>query len=216
MTPLPPPLGTGKVIFWRLDAARFAHSWASGEGSFRVGGRWNGRGQRVVYASLDPSTGILEVAVHKGFRVLDTVSHTLTRARLIDPGRVHVVRPEEVRSPHWLHPGQPSAGQREFGAALLAWHDFVVLPSAVSTFSWHLLFDPSQAEGLYDEVEQVFADTAAGAPQRLSTPPVKDLWMKTLKPRGHPLRDPIADVVAKDRQLACLSRDQGGCSGRGT
>ena len=155
MTPLPPPLGTGEVVFWRLDEVRFAPTWASGEGSFRVGGRWNGRGQRVVYASLDPSTAILEVAVHKGFRVLDTVPHLLTRARVTGPARIHVARPEDVPNPHWLHPGQPSAGQREFGAALLAQHAFVAIPSAVSAFSWNLLFDPSRAEGLYDEVEQV-------------------------------------------------------------
>lgn len=155
MTPLPVPLGTGEVVFWRLDEARFAPTWSSGEGSFRVGGRWNGRGQRVVYTSLDPSTAILEVAVHKGFRVLDTVPHVLTRARITDPARIHVVQPEAVPNPHWLHPGQPSAGQREFGAALLAEHAFVAIPSAVSTFSWNLLFDPGRAEDLYDGVEQV-------------------------------------------------------------
>jgi RES domain-containing protein len=147
-------LGTGEVVFWRLDEARFAPTWSSGEGSFRVGGRWNSRGQRVVYASLDPSTASLEVAVHKGFRVLDTVPHVLTRARITDPGRVHVVRPEDVPNPHWLHPGQPSAGQREFGAGLLTEHALLAIPSAVSTFSWNLVFDPSRIGGLYGEVEQ--------------------------------------------------------------
>jgi RES domain-containing protein len=154
MTPLPPPLGTGEVVFWRLDEERFTPTWDSGEGSFRVGGRWNARGRRVVYASLDPSTAILEVAVHKGFPVLDTSPHVLTRARIPDPGRVHVVRPADVPNPHWLHPGQPSAGQREFGAVLLTAHTFVAFPSAVSSFSWNLIFDPAQAKGLYDGVEQ--------------------------------------------------------------
>lgn len=154
MTPLPPPLGTGEVVLWRLDEERFAPTWDSGEGSFRVGGRWNARGQRVVYACLDPSTAILEVAVHKGFPVLDTRPHVLTRARITDPRRVHVVGPADVPNPHWLHPGQPSAGQREFGARLLAEHAFVALPSAVSAFSWNLVFDPTRAEGLTDGVEQ--------------------------------------------------------------
>ena len=78
MTPLPPPLGSGELIFWRLDQARFKLAWDNGEGSYRVGGRWNSRGVRAVYAALDPATAILEVAVHKTFRTLDTVPHVLT------------------------------------------------------------------------------------------------------------------------------------------
>ena len=56
MTPLPPPLGRGELVFWRLDKATFASSWDSGEGAFLFGGRWNSRNRRVVYASLDPAT----------------------------------------------------------------------------------------------------------------------------------------------------------------
>lgn len=154
MMPLPPPLGTGDVVFWRLDEARFAPTWNGGEGSFRVGGRWNIRGRRVVHASLDPATTILEGAVHKGFRVPDTVAHVLTRARVADPARVHVVHPTDVPNPHWPYPRQPSAGQRAFGAGLLAAHAFVALPSAVSSYGWNPVFDPARAHGLYDRVEQ--------------------------------------------------------------
>jgi RES domain-containing protein len=71
LTPLPPPLGGKDLVAWRLDLAQFGETWASGEGAFRVGGRWNSRGVRAVYCSIDPSTAILEVAVHKGFRALD-------------------------------------------------------------------------------------------------------------------------------------------------
>ena len=75
MIPLPPLLGGKDLIGWRIDNNRHAATWDSGEGSFRFGGRWNSRGVRAVYCSLDPATAILEVAVHKGFRVLDTVAH---------------------------------------------------------------------------------------------------------------------------------------------
>ena len=84
MTPLPPPLGNGDLRFWRLDQKRFASTWDSGEGSFQVGGRWNSKGVRAVYCSLEPATAILEVAVHKKFKALDTAPHTLTSARVID------------------------------------------------------------------------------------------------------------------------------------
>ncbi|HTW33655.1 MAG TPA: RES domain-containing protein [Rhizomicrobium sp.] len=154
MTPLPPPLGSGELVFWRLDQAKFGLMWNSGEGSFRVGGRWSSSGARAVYAALDPAAAILEVAVHKTFRVLDIVAHVLTRARIVDASKVHIVNPEDVPNPNWLRPGVTSAGQRAFGDALLGKHPFVVIPSVVSTHSWNVLFDPALAEGLYDAVAQ--------------------------------------------------------------
>ena len=65
MTPLPPPLGSGDINAWRLDDKRFKETWDTGEGSYRAGGRWNTKGRRIVYCSIDPSTAILEVAVHR-------------------------------------------------------------------------------------------------------------------------------------------------------
>jgi RES domain-containing protein len=117
---LPPPLGTGELLAWRLDQAVFAATWDGGEGAFRAGGRWNSRGVRAVYASLDPGTAILEVAVHKGFAPLDTVAHVLTAAEILDPSAIHVIEPADVPNPNWLRPGSPGAGQQAFGSVLLA------------------------------------------------------------------------------------------------
>src|SRR5713226_2638833 len=36
--PLPPPLGAGELVAWRLDQRVFAASWDGGEGAFRAGG----------------------------------------------------------------------------------------------------------------------------------------------------------------------------------
>jgi RES domain-containing protein len=154
VTPLPPPLGGGGLVAWRLDLAIHGRSWDSGEGAYRAGGRWNGPGVRVVYCAVDPATAILEVAVHKGFRTLDTVAHVLTAARIADPSRVHVVQPDDVPNPNWLRPGIPSAGQQAFGAALLARHAFVLLPSVVSAHSWNLVFDLGMAAGAYALIAQ--------------------------------------------------------------
>lgn len=154
MTPLPAPFGAADLVAWRLDEARFAPTWDIGEGAHRGGGRWNGKGVRAVYCSLDPATTILEVAVHKTFRTLDVVPHVLTAMRVADPSDVRVVQPQEVPNPTWLRPGFPSAGQQEFGDALLAAHPFVVIPSAVSTHSWNLLFVATVAAGRYSLVTQ--------------------------------------------------------------
>lgn len=154
MTPLPPPLGDGAIRGWRLDHAGFAATWDSGEGAFRAGGRWNSKGIRAVYCALDPSTAILEVAVHKTFRVLDTTPHVMTSFEITDGGDIHIVQPADIPNPGWLRPGIPGAGQQAFGDALLSAHGFVILPSAVSTHSWNLLFDPGMARGQYRQVAQ--------------------------------------------------------------
>ena len=154
MTPLPPPLGSGHLLAWRLDMADFAATWDSGEGAYRVGGRWNSKGRRIVYCALDPSTAILEVAVHKGFKTLDTVPHVLTALQILEPALIHVVARADVPNPNWLIPGIPSAGQQAFGDQLLADHLFVAIPSAVSTHSWNLIFDSQRATAAYQLVSQ--------------------------------------------------------------
>lgn len=154
MTPLPPPFGGGELRFWRLDAEKYAQTWQTGEGSFQVGGRWNSPGIRAVYTCLDPATATLEVAVHKGFRVLDTQPHSLTSGRIIDPALVHVVSPEDVPNPNWLTPATANRAQQAFGDALLARHRFVLIPSAVSRHSWNLIFDATKPATDYSDVFQ--------------------------------------------------------------
>ncbi|WP_376966833.1 RES domain-containing protein [Azospirillum sp. A26] len=149
MTPLPAALGGTELVAWRLDPEPFRTSWDSGEGAYRFGGRWNSKGVRAVYCSLDPATAILEVAVHKGFKALDTVPHVLTALTVTDPAAVHVVTPADLPNPNWLRPGIPSVGQQQFGDALLNGHKFVLIPSAVSPHSWNLLFAASAAAGAY-------------------------------------------------------------------
>lgn len=149
MTPLPAPLGGNELVAWRLDQAQFGPAWDSGEGAYRVGGRWNGKGTRAVYCSIDPATAILEVAVHKGFKALDTIPHVLTGMSVTEPSSVHVVDPTSVPNRNWLRPGIPGAGQQAFGDALLARHKFVLIPSAVSTRSWNLIFVGAAAAGAY-------------------------------------------------------------------
>lgn len=154
MTPLPSPLGASEVIAWRLDEARFAGTWDSGEGGYLFGGRWNSKGVRAVYSALDPSTAILEVAVHKGFKTLDTVPHILTAFRIKDPGSMGVVFPDDVPNPNWLRPGVPSAGQQRFGDDLLSGRAFTIIPSAVSVHSWNVVFVATKASGGYEVVLQ--------------------------------------------------------------
>lgn len=166
MTPLPGPLAISDVVAWRLDQEAFRTTWDSGEGAFLNGGRWNSPGVRAVYCAVDPATAILEVAVHKTFRVLDTVPHVLTALKLRDPSAINIVEPTSVPNPNWLRPGIPSAGQQAFGDALLAAHLFVLIPSAVSSYSWNLIFDAARAKGSYalERQERFALDTRLHPP----------------------------------------------------
>ena len=168
MTPLPPPLGGRDLVAWRLDQWDRRDGWDSGEGAYRAGGRWNSKGTRAVYCSIDPATAILEVAVHKGFRALDVVPHVLSAITVTDPLSVRIVEPAAVSNPSWLHAGIPSAGQQAFGDALLARHKFVLIPSAVSAHSWNLIFIATVAGDAYTlRLQERFAlDTRLHPPIR--------------------------------------------------
>ncbi len=162
MTPLPPPLEhAAALVAWRLDAAEYAAGWDSGIGAQRQGGRWNPRGMKAVYCSFDPATCILEAAVHRGFEVLDTRAHTLTSFAVANAAAIHVVRPQDIPNPAWLHGGIPSAGQQHFGAELLGRHGFVAFPSAVSKLSWNLVFMAGVAAARYSlrSQERLVLDT---------------------------------------------------------
>lgn len=160
--------GDDALLAWRLDQRIHAGGWDSGEGAFRAGGRWNSKGVRAVYCSLDPATAILEVAVHKGFRTLDAVPYVLTATRILDIGAVHVVKRDDVPNPNWLRPGTPGAGQAEFGDGLLRRHAFVAIPSVVAAHSWNLIFSPLKARESYGvHLQEPFAlDTRLHPPGR--------------------------------------------------
>ena len=155
---------------WRLDQRKYGPTWDSGEGAYQYGGRWNSRGVRAVYCSIDPATAILEIAVHHGFEALDTVPHVLTAATISQPASVHIVDRADVPNPNWLRPGIPSAGQQAFGDELLAKHKFIVIPSSVSSHSWNLIFVKARTDGAYAiKLQEPFAlDT------RLHPPPPRD------------------------------------------
>lgn len=170
MMPPLPWIG-GKLFCWRLTAQNLALCWDSGSGAAKEGGRWNPIGYPVVYCCADPATAILEVAVHTSFHSIDTATHVLVCAEILDVSNVHVVMPEDIPNPNWLVPGTPSNGQQEFGKSCLDSHPFIMIPSAVTALSWNLLFNPARSRGLYRELAQkVFAMDTRLNPPSISRP----------------------------------------------
>jgi RES domain-containing protein len=143
------PLAPGPLLVFRLEDARYAPTWHEGHGARLFGGRWNRKGQPAIYLSFEPACAILEVAVHKGFEVLETLPHTFSGVRISDPSKIRVVMPGELPEQAWLEGSPPTEEQQRFGDALLAKAPLVALPSVVSQQSWSLVINPSTASGLF-------------------------------------------------------------------
>ena len=150
LTPLPPPLGSGELVAWRLHRAVFRDDWHSGDGAFRWGGRWNGRGVRAVYCSLDPATAILEVGgacrlrrarCGAAFDDGDHYSRCGKRSAWSSPARCQT-RPGCTLAVR-------AAAQRAYGDALLAQHAAIAIPSTISAHGWNLIFTAANAAGVY-------------------------------------------------------------------
>ncbi len=150
MTPLPTALlprhPATPFTVWRLERTQHAADWAQGIGAERVGGRWSPKGRPVIYAALDPATAILEVAVHAGFEVLDTVPYRMLEIEILTPLTVKVVIPSEVPNTQWLMPGAVTTGMQNFGSELLDQHPLILIPSVVSRYSWNLIIDVASAK----------------------------------------------------------------------
>ncbi len=152
MTPLPTALRVEPdipgIVGWRLGRMQYRDAWNSGYGAREYGGRWNVVGRSIVYASLDPSTALAEVAVHVSFQTLLVVPHVMTNFRVLDAAKVRVVGASQLSAhPDWLEPGLPTPAQQAFGTSLFTEkHPFVVIPSVVSPHSWNLMFDAELAK----------------------------------------------------------------------
>ncbi len=103
MNPLP---WDDRWYAWRLDREVYSETWDSGLGSKRDGGRWNTPGRRVVYASVDPSTAILEVAAHGSFDALDQEPYVLTCFEITHDASVRIVQTGRCAQSALAHPDQ--------------------------------------------------------------------------------------------------------------
>jgi RES domain-containing protein len=143
MTGAPPRYVPPSQIVWRLSDPAFAADWGQGEGARLFGGRWNHVGRSVVYASGDPATALLEVAVHKDLDVLINTPHIKTAFSINQVADLHIVWPKDIPDTDWLMRNKPTDQQRDFGHDLLDRYAFVALPSVVTKYSWNVIFDPN-------------------------------------------------------------------------
>ena len=104
---------------------------------------------KAVCCPCEGSATLLESAVHRGFDELNTQPFTLWGLAIADPTQVRLVQRRDLPTPARLHAGIVSGGQQAWGAALLAAHPFVVLPSVLSKLSGSVVFRPDRAADKY-------------------------------------------------------------------
>src|ERR1700730_17343218 len=132
--------------FWRICRRRYAAEATSGEGARLYGGRWNGRGVRVVYASTSLALAAVETFVNlePNLRPADLVYIEGEIPDAVKIGRVdpkilpagwHETRDESLRRvcDDWIRDGQTAA---------------LLVPSAAIHREWNVLLNPAHPDFL--------------------------------------------------------------------
>ena len=130
---------------WRLCSGRFAASAFSGEGARLYGGRWNSRGQRMVYCADSLPLAMLETLVHVDSDQLPK-DYVSIQAGLPDGCAIEELGPEKL--PHgWSSYPAPTATQL-LGDAWLRKNEAValVVPSVVSPTNRCILLNPAHPD----------------------------------------------------------------------
>jgi RES domain-containing protein len=156
---------SGGLVAFRIASGRYP--LLDGGGAARVGGRWNAKGQRVIYAGLSFAGALLEQLAHAGIGRLPR-DHRWIEIQLPADARIETLDVDPI--PGWWKPDSRSAldaGDRWFraGRALA-----LIVPSVVGR--------PVERNLLINQEHSDFARVVASRPkpviwdERLFTPRV--------------------------------------------
>jgi RES domain-containing protein len=130
--------------FWRICRRRYAAEAASGEGAYLYGGRWNSRGERVVYASAPLALAAIETFVNLEPRLQpnDLVSIEGEIPEALEIERVSL----EALPPYW-HKSRDESLRRFGDAWIHAGRTLALLVRAAPIpGEWNILLNPAHAE----------------------------------------------------------------------
>lgn len=144
-TPLNASRSGQGLSFWRISKRKYADTAFSGEGARRVGGRWNSRGQGMVYTSGTLSLAALEVFVHME---VEDVATMLACIWIEVPTEVKIEYLEVARlPPGWRNIPAPAIlatmGDNWFRSAATA---ILAVPSVVIPNECNYLINPSHPD----------------------------------------------------------------------
>jgi len=128
---------------WRISKRKYKATAFNGAGSDVVGGRWNPKGYRVVYASENPAVAALETFVHADPSLLPPL--VLIHAELDIPDVEYLAPPDLPRN--WKS-NPPPASLKALGQDWLERCESVALmvPSVVAPASYNILLNPAHPD----------------------------------------------------------------------
>jgi RES domain-containing protein len=126
------------MILFRFAATRYSRD-ISGEGASQYGGRWNNKGNPVVYTSLSVSLALLEMLIHSS-------SYDEIKANMLVKIEVPDISPEQL-----LLTGLPKNWQsdidycRHIGDAFLSSKKSLLMkvPSVIIPEEYNMLINPA-------------------------------------------------------------------------
>ena len=133
------------LSLWRISKRKYVNTAFSGEGARRVGGRWNSRGQGMVYTSGTLSLAALEVFVHME---VEDVATMLAWIRVDVPTELKIEYLEVAQLPSdWRNIPAPNVlttmGDQWFRSGSTA---ILAVPSVVIPMEYNYLVNPSHPD----------------------------------------------------------------------
>jgi RES domain-containing protein len=95
-----------RITAWRIFKKKHKASAFTGEGARRYGGRWNSKGNSVLYTSQSPSLAILEILVH--LQSHELLEDYLLASISFDENFVEVLPAAKLPAVWRRHPPPPS------------------------------------------------------------------------------------------------------------
>jgi RES domain-containing protein len=130
---------------FRIAKKEFAED-LSGQGAFLYGGRWNYKGERMLYTSENPSLALLENLVHlQGLRILPQL--VLVELEIgTETQNLEEISPEKLPTEWKKNPAPNSL--KEMGSEFLERmkSPVLVVPSVVVPWDKNLLINPLHPE----------------------------------------------------------------------
>lgn len=142
------------VTIWRLVAEKHVESAFSGEGARLFGGRWNKKGEAMVYAASSRSLAILEMLVQA-----NPLPEYIALPAILPENLAFSILQEKDLPFDWRKMPAPDS-VRALGSAWLSRAESCVLqvPSVVVPSEWNYLLNPQHND---------FAKITLGAPEPL-------------------------------------------------
>ena len=133
------------LSLWRIVKRKYADTAFSGEGAKRVGGRWNSRGQGLVYTSGTLSLAALELFVHIEVEDMETM---MVYLRADIPSEVKITYLATTQLPfNWRSIPAPytlaAIGDQWFQAKETV---ILAVPSAIIPIEYNYLINPTHPD----------------------------------------------------------------------